>query len=501
MKRVAVLLLCLVFAMTACVMPAFADAKVNVTTPIVVNADKELTVSGNAKAIAGTNVFIVVGYPKSDLADDIAAGADLDDVAITLDQVALDASKEFSYTYDLDDNEKSGILPVYVTVYGFDTVVVEATFENADRAAAAVAAISNPSADDDDIYDALVEYDTDINIEDGDLFCDTLDETGKEYVARAVNRTTITTLDDLKTAFHDAIERHILFLEMKDADRSDLKELLDANLEKFDLDAGDKATYNGYNTTKQENTIIALNEAIKECEDPDDLKEAFEKSVEKGGESQGSTPSKPDKKPIGNGPSSWSDAGLAGDNVVLQPEGDLFTDLVQTEWARTAVETLAKEGVINGKGNGKFAPNDNVTREEFVKMLILAFGLEAEGADVTFADADPNAWYYKYIVSGVKQGVVNGISAEQFGIGQKITRQDMAALIYRAAVLDGTVAFYHAHDIKFSDEAKISDYAKEPVLKLAEANYLNGMGDGTFAPLANCTRAEAAVALYNVLYK
>lgn len=499
MKRVAILLLCLVFAMTTCVMPAFADEKVNVTTHEV-DALKVLTVAGNAKAIAGTNVFVVVGYPKTDLADDIAAGADLDEVAITLDQVTLDASKEFSYTYDLDDNEKSGMLPVYVTVYGFETVLVEARFENADRAAAAVTAISNPSADDDDIYDALVEYDTDINIENGNLFCDTLDATGKEYVAKAINRTSITDLTSLQDAFDAEISKHLTFLEMKDAETPTLKALLEANLDVFDLNASDKTAYNGYNTTKKENTIIALAVEIKDCDTPDDLKDAFDKAVEKGGKTT-AAPGANDNRPSGNVSSSWADVGATGDNVTLQPEGDLFTDLTQTEWARTAVETLAKEGVINGKGNGKFAPNDKVTREEFVKMLILAFGLEAEGSDVTFADCDKNAWYYKYIVSGVKQGVINGISAEKFGIGQNITRQDMAVLIYRAAVTDGTVAFYHAHDISFSDVNSISDYAKEPVLKLAEANFLNGMGDGTFAPLANCTRAEAAVALYNILYK
>ena len=498
MKRVAVLLLCLVFAMTACVMPAFADAKVNVTTHEV-DASKVLTVAGNAKAMAGTNVFVVVGYPKTDLAAEIAKGADLDDVALTLDQIALDASKEFTYVYTLDANEKSGILPIYVTVYGFETVKAEARFENADRAAAAVAAISDPTATDDDVYDALVEYDADINIENGDLFADTLDLTGKKYVAKAINVTAIADLTGLQNAFDAEIYKFTTFLTMKAADRDQLKTILEANIDIFDLNAADKTAYAAYSENRKANTIVALNKEIKSCVTPDDLAAAFETAVEKGGQAQTQTTTPSTGRP-GNNVSSWGDI-TTGDDVVLTPEGDLFKDLSQTEWARTAVETLAKEGVINGKGNGIFAPNDNVTREEFVKMLILAFDLEAEGNDVTFADADPNAWYYKYIVSGVKQGIVNGISAEYFGIGQRITRQDMAALIYRAAVLDGTVAFYHAHDVSFSDEAKISDYAKEPIMKLAEANFLNGMGDGTFAPLANCTRAEAAVALYNVLYK
>lgn len=499
MKRFAVLLLCLAFAITACVMPAFADDKVNVTT-LEVNASKVLTVAGNAKTMPGTNVLIVVGYPKTDLAEDIDAGAALDDVAITLDQTELDANKEFSYTYTLDADEKSGKLPVYVTVYGFDTIKGEVRFENATRAAEAVAAISNPAATDSGVLSALVEYDADINIENGELFADTLDATGKEYVAKEINEATIANLNELQTAFGEEIDKFITFSAMKSADRDELKVLLDENINDFELDSQDKDKYSSYDTNKKANTIAAFYVGIKNCETPDDLLLAFKAAVVKGGETvvQPTTPS-PDR-PSGI-VSSWADTGTTGNAVQLQPDDGKFKDLAQTEWARLAVETLADAGVINGKGNGIFAPNDNVTREEFAKMLVLAFGLETEGGDVTFVDADPNEWYYKYIVAGVKHGVITGSSIDSFGIGQKITRQDMATLIYRAAVVDGTIPFYHAQDAVFSDQASISEYAKEAVLKLAEANFLNGMGDGRFAPLANCTRAEAAVALYNILYK
>lgn len=500
MKRFAILLLCLVFVMTTCVMPTFAVEKVSVTTPIVVDNAKVLTVSGSARALPGTNVMIIVGYPKADLKADIAAGADLDDVALTLDQLQLDANKEFSYTYTLDADEKSGILPVYVNVYGFDTVKVDARFENADRAAAAFTAISDPTATDADVLAALIEYDTDINIEDGYKFSDKLDATGKNYVAEVINTKTLADLQALKDAFNAEIYKYTTFLEMKEANREQLKTIFDANIDKFTLDAADKATYEGYVANKKANTIIALYTAIKNCVTPDDLALAFKQAVIKGGQAT-TTPTTPSgSRPSGSQSSMGESAGSTND-VTLQPEGDLFNDLNQTEWARTAIEALAADGIINGKADGVFAPNDNVTREEFVKMLVLAFSLEADGYDVNFTDVNKNEWYYKYIVSGVKQGIVKGISDTAFGIGMNITRQDMATLIHRAAVLDGTVAFYHARDVLFSDASSIADYAKEAVTVLSEANYLNGMGDGTFAPQANCTRAEAAVAIYNILYK
>lgn len=172
-----------------------------------------------------------------------------------------------------------------------------------------------------------------------------------------------------------------------------------------------------------------------------------------------------------------------------------FADMVGYEWAAEAVNTLKSIGVVNGKTNESFAPADLVTREEFVKMLVSLLGTHNGSATADFADADKNAWYYSYVATAYANGIVNGIGDGLFGIGMNITRQDIATIACRALAIKaaGTAA-------DFADDADMADYARESVYALASHGIISGMGDGSFAPTANATRAQAAKILYE-LYK
>ena len=126
---------------------------------------------------------------------------------------------------------------------------------------------------------------------------------------------------------------------------------------------------------------------------------------------------------------------LAG--IMYIPDGDIrgIFHLVHgmTEYIgryKALFESLANAGIVSGKGNKKFCPQDFVKREEFVKMLVGAFNVTAEGS-VPFSDVSSNEWYYTYVVSAYNSGMIKGISADIFGTGTNITRQDMAVLIYR----------------------------------------------------------------------
>lgn len=173
-----------------------------------------------------------------------------------------------------------------------------------------------------------------------------------------------------------------------------------------------------------------------------------------------------------------------------------FNDLGTVEWAREAVEALAAKGVLNGKEAGRFAPNDNVTREEITKIITSAFGLVQKDAECEFADVDADRWSYVYVASASRLGIVNGYGAD-FGPANQTTREDMAVMIYRVLKLmninvSGTAT-------NFSDSANISPYAREAVSALTSAGIINGMGDGTFAPKAYVTRAQIAKVAYELL--
>ncbi|MBE5038990.1 S-layer homology domain-containing protein [Ructibacterium gallinarum] len=175
----------------------------------------------------------------------------------------------------------------------------------------------------------------------------------------------------------------------------------------------------------------------------------------------------------------------------------VFSDLTDYPWAQVQIVSLAKRGILNGTGDGKFEPERPVCREEFVKMLIAGFGLSVEG-EATFADVEPDAWYAAYVGAGVKHGLVYGISDTEFGVGQWIRREDAAVLIYRA-MQNQALEMEQTQVHSFVDQESISGYAAEAVGVLSGASILQGNDQGYFLPDASLTRAEAAVMLYRVL--
>ena len=116
---------------------------------------------------------------------------------------------------------------------------------------------------------------------------------------------------------------------------------------------------------------------------------------------------------------------------------------------------FVKKGIVSGRSEEIFDPTSTVTREEFAKMLVLAIGCYDETATTEFADVSADAWSYSYIASAAKNGLINGIGNGKFGIGGIISRQDMALLIARAAgFTDDDSESGFADDALISDYAR-----------------------------------------------
>ena len=195
----------------------------------------------------------------------------------------------------------------------------------------------------------------------------------------------------------------------------------------------------------------------------------------------------------------------AADKVAqLQEEAlaanDLFKDISQAAWARDEINGLAKAGVINGKTNELFAPNDTITRAEFAKMLMGTLGLASDAYTTSsFNDVSPDDWYFMYVESAYNLGIINGVGAGKFAPNALITRQDMAVMVARAAAIAGKDIAEVAEAKDFADAASIADYAKASIDTLVKGGIINGISDTEFAPLANATRAQAAKILYKFL--
>ncbi len=178
-------------------------------------------------------------------------------------------------------------------------------------------------------------------------------------------------------------------------------------------------------------------------------------------------------------------------------EKNTFSDVSSSHWAYSSINGLKELGVIDGRDDGSFGVDDAVTREEFIKMLLGAFGKDPEETESIFSDVDEDAWYAPYVNTAASMGIVSGIEDDIFGVGEKITRQDMAVLIAR--YLDKEGCDLNSSSVNaFIDDEAIADYAHDGVYALKNLGLISGMDDNSFMPQDNATRAQTAKILYSV---
>lgn len=169
-----------------------------------------------------------------------------------------------------------------------------------------------------------------------------------------------------------------------------------------------------------------------------------------------------------------------------------YNDVADTHWAMDYIQELYHREIAQGDENNNFAPDRTIKREEFTKMIVSAFELLDDTAFVEFDDVDKDAWYYNYVASAYKSLLVSGVGNDKFGIGENITRQDMAVIAYRILNAEGVEIKNNAEYEKFADFSEVSDYARTAVSAMQKAGVMSGSGNNEFRPRAFATRAEVA---------
>ncbi len=173
-----------------------------------------------------------------------------------------------------------------------------------------------------------------------------------------------------------------------------------------------------------------------------------------------------------------------------------YYDVTEDAWFYEYVNALTEKGIVSGDGTGNFNPNGLVTREQFVKMVVLASGIELSENKNAFKDADSNAWYVPYIMAAKENGVVQGIDESNFGIGTNISRQDMAVVIER--ILESNGYKPEPSSEQFADDNLMSSYAKNAIYSIKSLGIINGY-NGMFNPKEALTRAEASKVIYSLI--
>jgi pectin methylesterase-like acyl-CoA thioesterase len=175
-----------------------------------------------------------------------------------------------------------------------------------------------------------------------------------------------------------------------------------------------------------------------------------------------------------------------------------FNDIAGLGWAQNSIHALAAREILQGVGDHNFGPQLDVTRAQFLKMLMLALELDDASAVSTFQDVALNDWYYSSVAAAAKLGIVQGRPDGTFGANESISREEMALMAYRAAQVAKLPVTGLGESAIFTDASGISGYALEAVQSMSGANIIQGVGKDSFAPKAHATRAQAAVIVYRL---
>ena len=189
----------------------------------------------------------------------------------------------------------------------------------------------------------------------------------------------------------------------------------------------------------------------------------------------------------------------------LMPNAKQFPDVLASYYAKPSIESLATRMVINGFEDGTFRPDETVTRAEFATMLVKALGLKSKAVTAgTFSDVAVDNWFAVNVSTAYDAGLIAGKGDSIFAPDDLITHQEMASMVARALRFAGGNATVTAQDrsellgqLAVSD--KISDWAKDSVALCLKNSILAGNTRQHFAPDTPADRGMAADMLYRMM--
>ena len=190
-------------------------------------------------------------------------------------------------------------------------------------------------------------------------------------------------------------------------------------------------------------------------------------------------------------------------SAAVTAAGTTFAD-VRGHANQTAIEALASRAIINGMGDGTFAPDANMTRAQFATITVKALGLTPK-ANNSFTDVKAEDWFAPYVGTANAYGIVNGVGGGLFNHGGTITRQEAATMVARAAKLCGMNTDYSTAAVRdvlaqFGDYTTAADWARAPLAFCYDQGILDD-SELNIQPTVPIRRCEIAQMLYNMLEK
>lgn len=169
---------------------------------------------------------------------------------------------------------------------------------------------------------------------------------------------------------------------------------------------------------------------------------------------------------------------------------------IENHWAKPYLLELNELGVINPSSEGKYTPDQEIRRWEFMRYINRAFGF-TEKASINFSDVSSDSLYYETVQIAVKYGYINGVGNDKMDPEGTLTREQAATILGRLHKYTPSADLSELNG--FTDKNKLSNYSKSYVAEAVAQGYINGYTDGTFKPQGNITRGEIAKILYYFL--
>ena len=171
-----------------------------------------------------------------------------------------------------------------------------------------------------------------------------------------------------------------------------------------------------------------------------------------------------------------------------------FDDVAKSAWYYKAVEYVAENGIMSGVSAREFAPNAGFSRAMLAQTLYAMSGKPTVKAEGTFADVAANAWYADAVNWAAEKGYVSGVGDGKFAPDASITREQMALILYRYAGSPDASGMVLR---EFADGDSVSAYAVDAIRWAVHEGLISGMENNTLAPQGTATRAQVAQILMN----
>jgi len=183
-----------------------------------------------------------------------------------------------------------------------------------------------------------------------------------------------------------------------------------------------------------------------------------------------------------------------------------FKDITEEyAYAEAAIMAMAEKGIINGMGDGIYAPEKEFTRAQFAKIMVESLGYELGDYDGSFSDVTAEAWYAPYVQAAIDNGLFTGYTDGTFMPDKVINRQEIAAVAGRGAVMAGVVdqaklEKFVMEKSDFMDKDSVPEWAANEVAWLEAEGVFAEVAGENFEPVKVVNRAEAAVIVYKTLF-